>query len=407
MRIGILTQYYPPEMGAPQARLSHLAGEFVRSGHEVVVLTAMPNYPRGKVYPGYGGFLQRETRDGVAVVRTWIYPTQSVGLVKRLGNYFSFVASSLAVGAFTLGKLDYLITESPPLFLGISGYLLALKTGAKWIFNVSDLWPESAVRLGVLREGASLRAAQSLEAFCYRKAWLVTGQSREILEDVQRRFPSVSTYHLSNGVDTDMFRPERRSEEARRVLLDDASDGKACLAVYAGLHGIAQGLDQVLEAASLLQNGAVRIVLVGDGPQKEQLVKQCRDLGLSGVRFLDSRRREEMPEMMASADVALVPLKLHLPGAVPSKLYEAMGSGAAVVLVAEGEAATVVREANAGIVVAPGDTRGLARALETLAADGGMRRKMAEAGRAAALDKFDRKRIAERFIGHLEGRPAC
>ena len=406
MRIGILTQYYPPEIGAPQARLSHLAGEFVRHGHEVVVLTAMPNYPRGQVYPGYGGFLRRETRDGVSVIRTWIYPTQSVGLVKRLLNYFSFVLSSLCAGAFSLGKLDYLITESPPLFLGISGYLLALRTKARWIFNVSDLWPESAVRLGVLRDGASLRAAQALEAFCYRKAWLVTGQSREILEDIGRRFPSAATYHLSNGVDTAMFRPDRRSAGARGRLLDGGNEG-ACLAVYAGLHGIAQGLDQILDAAALLRNGSVRIVLVGDGPEKERLVRQSQAMGLSNLRFLDPVAREAMPEMMASADVAIVPLKIHLPGAVPSKLYEAMGSGAAVVLVAEGEAANVVRESSSGLVVPLGDARGLADALEKLARDSELRGSMAEAGRATAVKTFDRKTIADRFIGHLEEQPAC
>ena len=406
MKIGILTQYYPPEMGAPQARLSHLAGEFARHGHEVVVLTAMPNYPLGRVYPGYGGIMRREKREGVSVIRSWIYPTQSVGLVRRLLNYFSFVASSTIVGSVALGKLDYLMTESPPLFLGIAGYLLALRTGARLIFNVSDLWPESAVRLGILGEGPSLRAAEALERFCYRKAWLVTGQSAEILEDIHRRFPAVATYHLSNGVDTETFRPERRSVTARRDLLGDAGEG-GCLAVYAGLHGIAQGLGQILEAAALLRTNGLRVVLVGDGPEKETLVKRSRDLGLSSVKFLDPLAKEAMPELMASADVALVPLKVALPGAVPSKLYEAMGSGAPVILVAGGEAAAILRRSQGGIVVEPGDVAGLARALEKLAGDPALRESMAVQGRAAAVDLFDRKEIARRFMTHLEEQPAC
>ena len=118
MRIGILTQYYPPEMGAPQARLSHLAGQFVRHGHEVVVLTAMPNYPRGRIFPGYRGFLRRETRDGVSVIRCWLYTAQSARLRPRLASYLSFVLSSLGVGLFCLGRLDYLMTESPLFFSG-------------------------------------------------------------------------------------------------------------------------------------------------------------------------------------------------------------------------------------------------------------------------------------------------
>jgi colanic acid biosynthesis glycosyl transferase WcaI len=406
MRIGILTQYYPPEMGAPQARLSHLAQEFVRHGHEVVVLTAMPNYPRGRIYPGYGGFVRRENREGVSVIRSWIYPTQSVGLIRRLLNYFSFVASSAVVGMSALGKLDYLITESPPLFLGISGYLLAKRTGARWIFNVSDLWPESAVRLGILGAGLSLRAAQALEAFCYRSAWLVTGQSAEILEDIRRRFPRVPTYHLSNGVDTDMFRPERRSAQARKDLLGGEAPEGACVAVYAGLHGIAQGLEQILEAAPLLKTD-VRIVLVGDGAEKARLEKECAQRGILRVRFVDPLPREAMPDLMASADIALVPLKIALPGAVPSKLYEAMGSGAPVILVAGGEAAAIARDSQAGVVVAPGDVAGLAQALDQLARDPSLRAAMGSNGRAAALARFDRRAIAARFIGHLEGQATC
>ena len=161
MRIGILTQYYPPEMGAPQARLSHLAGRFLQQGHQVVVLTAMPNYPHGHIFPGYGGFVRREDREGVSVIRCWLYPAQSARLVPRLASYFSFVLSSLLFGLFMLRRLDYLMTESPPLFLGVSGWLLALRTRARWIFNVSDLWPESAVHLGVVSDGWGLRAAKA------------------------------------------------------------------------------------------------------------------------------------------------------------------------------------------------------------------------------------------------------
>src|SRR5262245_54802522 len=142
VRIGILTQYYPPEMGAPQARLSHLAGELARAGHEVVVLTAMPNYPKGRVFDGYGGFRRTEMRNGVRWIRSWLHPTQDVGLLPRLTSYGSFAFSSVIVGSLSLRHLDYLVTESPPLFLGPSGYLLSRRLGARWIFNVSDLWPE-------------------------------------------------------------------------------------------------------------------------------------------------------------------------------------------------------------------------------------------------------------------------
>ncbi|HEY1434418.1 MAG TPA: glycosyltransferase family 4 protein [Thermoanaerobaculia bacterium] len=402
MRIGIHSQYYPPEMGAPQARLSHLAGEFARHGHEVVVLTAFPNYPKGKVEQGYGGLYRKEERDGISIIRTWIRPSQSIGLFARLKSYFSFVFSSLAVGWFQLGKLDVLLTESPPLFLGIAGRLLARRTKARWIFNVSDLWPESAVHLGAVSPGWGLDAAYALEKYCYKKAWLVTGQSAEILENIHRRFPSVKTYHLSNGVDTRRFEPGLRDAAARRLLLDGAPED-SCVALYAGLHGMAQGLDQILDAAGQLADlASVRFVLVGDGPEKQQLVETARQRGLANVRFLDALPRERMPALMGSADLSLVPLKMSLPGAVPSKIYEAMGAGVPLLLIAEGEAATLVRRSEAGMVVAPGDVEGVASSIRALVTNPALRQRLGEAGRAAALRDFDRREIADRFIGRLE-----
>ena len=166
MKIGILSQYYPPEMGAPQARLSELAARAMAQGHQVHVLTAMPNYPRGKIYPGYGGLWRVETLDGARVLRSGLYPSKSPRILPRLVSYISFVGSSAVVGLAGLPKLDVLITESPPLFLGMTGYLLSRLKGARWVFNVSDLWPEGAVDLGLIGDGPALRLARKLEAFC-------------------------------------------------------------------------------------------------------------------------------------------------------------------------------------------------------------------------------------------------
>jgi colanic acid biosynthesis glycosyl transferase WcaI len=399
MRVGILTQYYPPEIGAPQARLSELARWFVQRGHEVYVLTAMPNYPLGKIYSGYGGFFKREEKDGVRIIRSYIFPSKSVSILPRLANYFSFVISSIVIGIFALPRLDYLITESPPLFLGISGYLLTRLKRIKWIFNVSDLWPESAVRLGIIRGGIFLKIAYALESFCYRKAFLVTGQSKEILENIQERFPKVPTYHLSNGVDTDLFRPDLRSEELRRQMFN----GISFIAVYAGLHGIAQGLSQLIEsAAQLTDMHNFSMVFIGDGPEKTTLINKAQQMRLTNIRFLDPLPHNAMPSILASTDIALVPLKNKLPGAVPSKIYEAMGSGLPVVLVADGEAAQIISDAGAGAVVGPGDIKTLAAVLRDLIQNDEKRLQMGRNGRAAAKSRFDRKLIANGFVDFLE-----
>jgi glycosyltransferase involved in cell wall biosynthesis len=353
------------------------------------------------VQPGYRALFRREVRDGVRVLRAGILPAKNVRLIPRLISYFSFVASSLLIGALALPRLDFLLTESPPLFLGIAGFLLARWKRARWIFNVSDLWPESAVRLGIVSEGPGLMLARRLEAFCYRRAWLVSGQSREILDDIRRRFPGVRAYHLSNGVDATVFRPERVSREARQRLVGDAAESE-CVAVYAGLHGMAQGLDQVLEALARLNGAGPLAVFIGDGPERESLLRRAANLGLRRVRFLKAVPREAVPALLASADIAVVPLKIRLPGAVPSKIYEAMASGVPVLLVADGEAADIVREAGAGVVVEPGDVAGLADAFARLTSDPKGRREMGRAGRDSALSRFDRSAITEGFLRQLE-----
>jgi glycosyltransferase involved in cell wall biosynthesis len=400
MHLAILSQYYEPEIGAPQARLSALSSSFVKRGHSVTVVTAMPSYPKGEIFAGYKGVVRREWRENVNVIRTLIYPTQKADYLHRLTNYFSFVLSSATFAPILLGAADYLLVESPPLFLGLAGFWLSRLKGMRLIFNVSDLWPESAVCLGVLSQGTlAHRISERIEKFCYEKAWLITGQSKEIVENIQGRFAHTSVYHLSNGVDTTLFHPECQNAAAREGLSNDAS----CVVIYAGLHGLAQGLDRVLAVAEMLKAEAnLKFVLIGDGPEKRMLVEQAKHARLNNVTFLDLQPSNMMPPLLASADIVLVTLKTHIPGAVPSKLYEAMASGRPVVLVASGEAAKIVREHQVGIVVEQGDLVGLARAVKTLQTQPYLRRVLGANGRRAAEKYFDRHMIATRFIDHLE-----
>jgi glycosyltransferase involved in cell wall biosynthesis len=399
MKIVIHSQYFPPEIGAAPNRLSALVEGLANAGHEVTVLTAMPNYPLGRCYPGYGGLLRRENHNGSAVVRTFIWPTQSAGMVKRLLCYFSFVFSSVALGGIFLDEPDYILTESPPLFLGISGFLLSRWKRARWIFNVSDLWPESAVRLGVLKPGLALRFSKSMEAFYYRRAWLVTGQSSEIIQSIKQRFPGVPTFYLPNGVDTQRFRPDCATPETRALL----SSKPGCVVLYAGLHGLAQGLEQIIEAADQLRDDtSLSFVLVGDGPVKRALVTEAEARGLTNIKFLDAVPQDQMPALVAAADIVVVPLKLHIPGAVPSKLYEAMSSGRALVVIASGEAADIVSRNKVGVVVAPGDTQGLTRSLLDLARNLSHREQLGAEARRAATTQFDRSVSITHFVRYLK-----
>ena len=180
MKLLILTQYYPPEIGAPQNRLHELAVRLKAAGMEIDVLTALPNYPRMEIMNGYENRKNRyEKIDGIPVHRSWIYVTKSKGVFSRLLIYFSFVWSSYWKGR-KMKKHDYLLVESPPLFLAYSALRLAKKLNAKLIFNVSDLWPESAEKLGIVTNKIALNLAYKLEAKCYRQAFLITGQTQEI-----------------------------------------------------------------------------------------------------------------------------------------------------------------------------------------------------------------------------------
>ena len=400
MHIGILTQYYPPEMGAAQSRLSDLALQLRRRGHEVVVLTAMPNYPHGRILDGYHGLYRREERPEGDVIRAWIWPSASRHPLPRMLSYLSFTISAALTGAVCLPRLDILITESPPLTLGPTGWLLSKLKRARAVFNVSDLWPESAVTLGMLSPNArSTRFAYRLEAFSYRHSWRVSGQSNEIIESVERRFPGVRTVPLLGGVDTERFDPVLRSTAVRHRVLGD----EPVIAVYAGLHGLAQGLDLVLDAAEILRDvPGLAIVLIGDGPVKRALVRDAEARGLRNIRFVEAIGRDDVPSVLASADIAIVPLGFRLPGAVPSKLYEAMASGVPVVLVAEGEPADILDAAAGGLAVKPGDASGLAAALEHLASSSPLRESLGAAGRTAAVAKHDRRVSCDRFIDALE-----
>jgi glycosyltransferase involved in cell wall biosynthesis len=399
MRLAIHTQYYPPEMGAPQVRLSELAQRFVERGHEVFVLTGMPNYPAGKIHPGYGGLYRREEKPNYHIVRSYVHPNRSLHVKGRFVNYLSFALSSLVAGTLTLPELDFLFTENPPVSLGLPGFLLNHSKKARWIFNVADLWLEGAVRLGLLHEGRSVRALHAFESFFLRKAWLVTGQSVEILDSIKKSTPGIVTYHLSNGVNSVRFARGRRSYAMRGEI----GNGFKCIAIYAGLHGIAQGLDQVVKAAAELRDlRDFCVVFVGDGPEKRLLIEKAHALNLENVRFLESYPNDIMPDVLGSADIALVPLKDSFRGAVPSKLYEAMGAGLPIVMAGGGEAADILGRAQAGIVVSPGNVAHLAHALRDLATDEGKRAELGANGRRAALYQFDRKVIADHFIDFLE-----
>ncbi|HRC16530.1 MAG TPA: glycosyltransferase family 4 protein, partial [Bacteroidia bacterium] len=205
MKFTILTQYYPPETGAPQNRLSDLALQLKNAGHDVTILTAMPNYPQNEIHANYKGrYFISESLNGISILRSWIYVGKSRSVIPRLFNYFSFVISSFIWGIIKLKKQDVIICESPPLFLGISGLLLSVFKKSKLVFNISDLWPESAEKLGVITNKTLLKLAERLELFLYRKSFLITGQTQGIVKNIGDRTNLSNLHWLPNGISDDV-----------------------------------------------------------------------------------------------------------------------------------------------------------------------------------------------------------
>lgn len=217
--ITILTQYYLPEVGAPQNRLSELAIRLKKNGADIHVITAMPNYPHMRVAEGYRGkWRVSEEIEGIKVTRCWIFVPQSKSIFARLLNYFSFVFSSFWIGLVRMKRSDYLICESPPLFLGITAFLLTRLKRTKMIFNVSDLWPESAEKLGLVKNRFFLWISGKLEMFLYRRSKIITGQTQGIVKNISSRLPHKTVYWLPNGVDVSLYDPGKVIAKDRASL---------------------------------------------------------------------------------------------------------------------------------------------------------------------------------------------
>ncbi|OFI05793.1 alpha-D-kanosaminyltransferase [Clostridium acetireducens DSM 10703] len=398
MKILFLTQYCPPEVGAPQNRIFEFAKQLKSFGHEVTILTAMPNYPKGEIFDDYKGKkIVKEELDGIKIVRTSIYATKEKTFVKRLRNYLSFTFSSVFQGAKHIEKQDVIITESPPLFLGWSGYVLSKMKKAKFIFNISDLWPESAVKLGVLHNKMLIKMSTWLEEFCYRKAAAVTGQTKGIVDNIISRGINKEKVHLiTNGVDTEFFKKQNRDEEFRKSI---GIEDKFSIC-YAGIHGIAQGLEVVIDAAELLKEHTnIQIVFIGDGPEKKELINRAKDKGLTNVTFLPVQPKSNMPKIIASMDATVIPLKkLDLfKGALPSKMFEALASELPIVLAVEGEAERLINEANAGITVEPENSKKIAEAIVKLYKNEEFRNTLGSNGRKYVIENYSREKITRRL----------
>ena len=401
MKILYLSQYFPPEMGAPSARVHELSREWVRLGHQVTVLTGFPNHPTGVVPPEYRGELfRRETVDGIQVVRAPIYAAANKGLFRRALNYVSYCAGASAVGPFATGQPDVIIATSPQFLTGLAGLWLSALKRVPFVFEVRDLWPRSIVAVGALKAGSlPVRALERLERLLYARADRIVVVSEPFVDEIAALgVPREKLSVVQNGVDLALFAPQDRAQ-ARRVLGLPAG---AFLASYVGTHGLAHGLGTLLESAALLRDTNVLLLLVGEGAEKAQLRDRARDL--PNVLFWDQRERTEVARILAASDVALVLLRNQplFRTVLPSKLFEIMGAGRAIVSTVDGEARRLVEAAGAGFFSPPEDAEALALLLRDLARDPSRLAALGASGRAFVEENYSRPALARRYLAILE-----
>ena len=404
MKILYVSQYFPPEMGAPSARVAELSRQWVKDGHDVTVLTGFPNHPTGKIAEGYRKKLRRlvmkENMVGVKVTRTWLLPFANRKPFERMLNHVSFCVSAALTGLF-LPRPDVLIATSPQLLVGISGWWLARVKRVPFVFEVRDLWPESLVAVGMGNQRSFLyRSLAIIANFLYRNSdriAVVTPAFKDYLIE-HARIEKDKIFVVQNGVETSLFDPTR----AERDLKNELGLETRFVVSYIGTIGMAHGLETVLDTAAHLQQTHPEIVFlfVGEGSDKERVISVATSRKLNNVRFMNEQPRDRIPDYIAASDVCLVLLKKSdiFKTVIPTKMLEFMSCGRPVVLGVDGQARKIIEDAGAGIFIRPESASDLTAALIQLYKDPRLRLELGRNGRIYILQHFSRQESARTYL---------
>ncbi len=403
MRILYLSQYFPPEVGATQTRAYEMAKGLVRAGHHVTMIAEVPNHPSGIIHPCYRGKLyERAIFEGIDVIRVWVKASSTKTFGRRMAFYLSYMFMAIWAGLFISRKKYHVIySTSPPLFVGAVGFVLSFLRRVPFVFEVRDLWPESAVVLGELNNPLAVKWATRLEEICYRRARRVVVATQGIRRRlIDRGLPPESLVFIPNGASLNVFQPRPQQAKQRRAAL--SLNGKF-IVLYAGILGVAQGMESLVEVANQLSNDAqIHFLFIGEGPKKAEVAALVERAGLTNLTLLGEKPQADMPGYFSAADVALVPLRrLELfQGALPSKMFEAWACACPVILSVDGEAREVLEKAQAGIYAPPQDTVAIAAAIINLKKHPDVRLDMGERGRQFVIENFSREKAAQ-TLEHL------
>ena len=373
----------------------------------MTVVTGVPNHPTGVLYEGYENRLfQRENLNGIEVIRVYVFLAPNKGFFGRTLNYVSFMVTSLlACVRLKRAHYDVVLATSPQFFNAVGGYLASRLKHCPFVFEVRDLWPQSIVAVGALKSKRAIRLLERVEWFLYKKARHIVAAVEGIRTDLIRRgVPPEKISLVPNGVDLEVFRPRDQSAAIRQQYgLQDRF-----VVSYIGTHGMAHALDKVLLAADRLRNEQIVFLFVGEGAEKEKLIRIKEEMRLEHVRFIGRQPRERIPFFVAASDACLVSLSSSdfFAYALPSKLLEPMACSRPVILSAKGASREFVESARCGLVVEPEQPEALAEAILTLYADRSLGEALGRRGRQFVAAHMDRTRFAvqyERILQQVAG----
>ena len=405
MHILFLTDNFYPEVNAPANRTFEHCREWVKEGHEVTVITCVPNFPKGEVFPGYRNRLwQEEELSGIRVIRVWTYITANKGTILRALDYFSFMFSSLFASAF-VKRPDLVIGTSPQFFTAVSAYLVGLFRSIPFVFELRDLWPESIKAVGVMRaDSLSYSALTRLELYLYRKAKLIVSVTNAFRANlIDRSIDGKKIGVITNGVDLARFQPVARD----LALAQEHGLADKFVVGYIGTHGMAHALETVLDAAAIMSRtelaDRVRFLFLGNGARKEALREKARALGLQNVVFVDSVGRDEVGRYWSLLDASIIHLRDDdtFRTVIPSKLFESLAMGVPILHGVPGESADIVAGNKVGLTFDSEHPEGLVDNIVKLVSDDALYSEL-RGNCLVAAKQYDRKELAAKMLRHLE-----
>ncbi|MBN2612412.1 MAG: glycosyltransferase family 4 protein [Bacteroidales bacterium] len=398
MRILFLTDNFPPEVNAPATRTFEHCSEWTKLGHEVTVITCAPNFPDGKVFAGYRNKRSGENVNGISIIRVKTYITANEGFAKRILDYLSFAIASFFAGLRI--NTDVIIGTSPQFFTAVSARWLSFFKQKPWVMEVRDLWPESIVSVGALKESALLHFLSWIEKSLYQSARLIITVTHTFKTRITARGIDASKIRVvPNGANVKLFIPR----EKNITLVNRLGLQQKFVFGFIGTMGMAHKLDFIINAAKKITDPSLHFLLIGSGAERKNLESLIEKEQVTNVSLYGLIPKNEVPEYLSVTDCALINLRKSetFKTVIPSKIFECAAMGKPILLGVDGEAREIIERYEAGLFFEPEDENDFLQKVQSMKTDRQRYKTMVEGGLRLARE-YDRANLAGEMIGHIK-----